>query len=56
MLFLLIFTFPRPYPRLFAGGWEGTEVVVKKGGGGQVRGEEIWAPPAGQVCAPSPCR
>lgn len=23
----------------FAGGWEGTEVVVKKGGGGQIRGE-----------------
>ena len=41
MLFLLIFTLPRPCPRVFAGGWEGTEVVVKKGGGGQVRGGEV---------------
>ena len=41
MYFLLIFTFPRPCPRLFAGGWEGREVVVKKGGGGQVRGGKV---------------
>lgn len=45
-----IFTVPRPYPWLDADGWEGMEVVAKKGRGGMVRRGrgEVGAPrPAG---------
>lgn len=55
LLFLMApLTLPRPCFWLDADGWEGIEVVVKKGRGGngpRLLGEAKGAPPAGQVSA-----